>query len=207
MATKARAFEKSVFVNCPFDKRYKHLFDAIVFTIYDCGFTPRCALEISDGGVRITKIIKIIAECKLGIHDICRTGLDVKHRLPRFNMPLELGLFLGAKHFGRTQSEKMSLILDKERYRYQIFISDLAGYDIVAHDDSASKLIQKVRDWLATHNNGNILPSGKHVEGRFHEFQVDLPKIRRALKLTGSSLIFTDLVYVIKTWNKLKAKP
>ena len=34
-----------VFINCPFDQNYKPLFEAIIFTIYDCGFRPICALE------------------------------------------------------------------------------------------------------------------------------------------------------------------
>ena len=41
-------YERSVFVNCPFDQRYKALFDCVVFAIIDCGFRARCALEIDD---------------------------------------------------------------------------------------------------------------------------------------------------------------
>jgi hypothetical protein len=86
----------------------------------------RCALEIDDGSqVRIERILRIISECRFGIHDLSRTELDRRNRLPRFNMPLELGLFLGAKRFGnRAQREKVCLILDREPYRYQRFISD-----------------------------------------------------------------------------------
>jgi hypothetical protein len=54
-------------------------------------------LEAYDSGdVRIEKILDIIDQCKLGIHDISRTELN-EHSLPRFNMPLELGLFLGKR--------------------------------------------------------------------------------------------------------------
>ena len=49
-------------------------------------------------------------------------------------MPLEQGIFLGAKRFGGTkQRDKRLLIFDIEAYRYQKFISDLAGIDIHAH--------------------------------------------------------------------------
>ena len=69
----------------------------MVFTVLRCGFTPRCALEVIDGGsTRISKIENLIEECPLGIHDISRTELDAANALPRFNMPLELGLFLRA---------------------------------------------------------------------------------------------------------------
>ena len=55
-------------------------------------------------------------------------------------MPLELGLFLGAKRFGRgEQKSKTCLILDVERYRYQKFISDISGQDIAAHCGEVGK--------------------------------------------------------------------
>ena len=114
---------ESVFLNVPFDRAYRPLFEAMVFAVHDCGFRPRCALEASDGGhVRVQKIAAIIRECRLGIHDISRTELDRKSRLPRFNMPFELGVFLGAKWFGDdSQRRKNTLVLDRAKYRSSSF--------------------------------------------------------------------------------------
>jgi hypothetical protein len=111
------------------------LFHSIVFTVIHCGFRARCAQEIDDSGqVRIDKILKIVEDCQYGIHDLSRTELDRSSRLPRFNMPLELGLFLGAKRFGASlQRRKTCLILDRQPHRYQKFISDIAGQDIRSH--------------------------------------------------------------------------
>jgi hypothetical protein len=96
-----------VFINCPFDPGYNKKFRAIVFTIVYCGFEPRCSLELDDGSQnRLDKIMSIIGECKFGIHDISRTQLDSANRLPRFNMPLELGVFFGAKKFGGATTRK-----------------------------------------------------------------------------------------------------
>lgn len=70
-------YDKKVFINCPFDQGYLRLFNAVIFTILACGFCPKCALEVNDSGqVRITKILAIIKECRLGIHDISRTELS-----------------------------------------------------------------------------------------------------------------------------------
>lgn len=81
----------NVFINCPFDEEYKPIFYSIVFAVFDCGFNPRCALEVIDAAqVRIDKINNIIEECTFGFHDISRTELDNEFNLPRFNMPLEL---------------------------------------------------------------------------------------------------------------------
>ena len=94
-------YDENVFINCPFDGEYQSLFQALVFSVQVCGFVPRSALELEDGSeVRIGKIVRIIAESRYGIHDLSRTGLDPESHLPRFNMPLELGLFLGAKYYG-----------------------------------------------------------------------------------------------------------
>ena len=106
--------------------------EALVFAIHDCGYIARSALEAEDSAeVRMDKIAKIIKDCRYGIHDISRTEVGADTGLPRFNMPLELGLFLGAKRFGsRTDKPKACLILDRARYRYQQFCSDIAGQDI-----------------------------------------------------------------------------
>jgi hypothetical protein len=124
-----RDYSINVFINCRFDAAYKPLFEALVFAITHCGFRPRCALEIDDGSqVRIDKIFRVIEECRFGIHDLSRTELDTSSRLPRFNMPLELGMFLAAKRFGEArQRTKVCLILDRDSYRYQKFISDIRG--------------------------------------------------------------------------------
>ena len=85
---------ESVFINVPFDRQYAKLFRALVFAVHDCGFIARCALEGDDGSeTRLTKLYEIIRDCPLGIHDLSRTSLDRKNRLPRFNMPLELDSF------------------------------------------------------------------------------------------------------------------
>ena len=100
-------YTRNVFINCPFDEAYLSIFHAIIFTVFDCGYTPRCSLEIEDSSeVRIEKIAKVISECKYGIHDISRTEFDKDTNLPRFNMPLELGMFLGAKRFGDDEQRK-----------------------------------------------------------------------------------------------------
>jgi hypothetical protein len=124
---------RNVFVNCAFDTSFKPIFDAIVFAVTRSGFNARSALETDDASEnRFGKIQRIVEECPYGIHDISRTEANGDPPLPRFNMPLELGLFLGAKRYG-AQRRKAVLVLDTEQYRYQRFISDLSGQDIHAH--------------------------------------------------------------------------
>ncbi|CAN7633997.1 hypothetical protein [Mesorhizobium sp. LjRoot246] len=126
---------RDVFINCPFDVAFAPSFHALVFGVLACGFRARCAREMDDGAeTRIDKLYRIVEESRYGVHDLSRTELDPINNLPRFNMPLELGLFLGAKRYGDDeQKKKRCLILDVAQYRYQQFISDLAGMDITAH--------------------------------------------------------------------------
>ena len=187
MAKKTKStYQKSVFINCPFDPQYRALFRAAIFTIMECGFTPRCTLEVSNAAqIRIDKINELIRLCKFGVHDISRTELD-RNKLPRFNMPFELGLFLGCKNFGdRTHMNKVCIIFDRKPYRFQKFLSDIAGQDIVSHDKRAEIMIGRIRDWLNTHN-GKMLPSSTQIIKRYNQFRkFSLPGI---CKKTGHKI-------------------
>ena len=195
------AAKRSVFINCPFDGAYLPFFHAIVFTVLRCSFRPRCALEtIDSGGTRISKIEKLIEECSLGIHDISRTELNAAG-LPRFNMPLELGLFLGAKRFGdKTQTRKRCLVLDIEPYRYQAFMSDIAGQDIEAHDNDVPTLIGKVRMFLNAAKRGQPLKSGPMLAADYENFRAALPALCADLEVDLENLAFKDFVWIAARW-------
>lgn len=59
-------FERSVFVNCPFDQDYVELLRPLLFTIAYLGFKPRIALERFDSlEVRVDKICELIQTAML----------------------------------------------------------------------------------------------------------------------------------------------
>jgi len=203
VATPVQEYDRQVFVNVPFDTRYRKLLHALVFVLHDCGLVARCALEADDGGViRLEKIYGILEACRLGIHDLSRITLDKKHRLPRFNMPLELGIFLGMRRFGEPHHRrKTCLILDRERYRYQIFCSDISGQDIRAHGNQVSTAITVVRNWLQAN-----LPASRRMPGpasiidRYLDFRRALPAISRVRRLSIPDLTFLDYRTVVDVW-------
>jgi hypothetical protein len=190
-----------VFINCPFDAAFAPTFRSLIFTILLCGFRPRSARELDDGGqTRIDKIYTLIEECRYGIHDLSRTELDVVSALPRFNMPLELGLFLGAKRFGgKHQKAKRVLILDLEQYRYQRFISDLAGMDIHEHGGDPVRAACEARDWLANVSHRE-LPSAEKVRRIFEAFQGDLPAIAAELEFDPEQIPYVDFERIVAAW-------
>ena len=195
-------YSDNVFLNCPFDLAYNPLFNAMVFAVHDCGFNARCALEEEDASqVRIDKIYNIIETCRYGIHDISRTELDKTSGYPRFNMPLELGVFLGAKKFGiNEQKRKSCLILDKEPYRYQQFISDIAGQDIQAHNNNPEEIIKVVRNWLRNASKRETIPSGSIIWEHYQDFMRDLPQLAQECQLEIEELIFNDYTLMLLEW-------
>jgi len=195
--------QRSVFINCPFDKQYAPLLRAIVFAVVDCGFSPRCALEKSDAGeVRIQKIYRVIGECGLGIHDLSRTQLDDRTELPRFNMPLELGIFLGAKFLGTEQQlHKQCLIFDEQPLRYRMYLSDVAGQDIEWHDNDPKMLMRRIRDWLASVTTEH-LPTGSFVWDHYGVFQAELRERCASLKQKTDELTYNDLLHHISSFRE-----
>lgn len=187
------AYEDNVFINCPFDKAYEPLLHILLFTIQCCNFLPRTAKEINDSAQnRIDKIYGLVEQCRYGIHDISRTELDDLNQLPRFNMPFELGVFLGAARFGNEQQKrKRVLVLDRERYRFQRFLSDLAGIDPHVHGGDPDKLVREVRRWLADVSRRS-LPGARTILRRYEKFQVRLPELTAQVDLEVDELSYGE---------------
>jgi hypothetical protein len=195
----------SVFINCPFSIEYQPLFRAILFSVYACGYRPRSALEVSDSSAnRLSKIEAIIRQSRFGIHDISFMHLDARTKLPRFNMPFELGLFLGAKSFGsRRQRRKLALILDRSTYRYRAALSDISGHDIAPHNQVSTRAIREIRNWLNSSQQGDRpLPGGEYISSRYKVFTRQLPAASERLRLNVDQLTYADVCRAIEAWLK-----
>lgn len=197
-----REDQAGVFINCPFDAAYRPIFEAIVFAVSDLGFVARCALERDDGAeVRLDKINRIIEECAFGIHDLSSVALDPVTGLPRFNMPMELGLFLGCKRFGsKRHRRKACLILDADRFRYRAFLSDISGQDIHSHNNSYRNAIVNVRNWLATAAKLERIPGGNDIADRYELFRRDWPALCARFRRDPESTTYADLTEMIAIW-------
>lgn len=195
-------YTSNVFLNFLFDVQYLSMRNAIVFSVFDCGFVPRCALEIDNSGeVRFDRIQRLIDESKFGIHDISRTELDTATNLPRFNMPLELGVFIGARRYGSAKhKQKNSLILDIQQYRYQAYISDIAGHDIRAHSNEPEQAISHVRNWLNSASERKYIPGGREIRRRFQQFESDLPEMCEEVLIETDELTYNDYTNFVSVW-------
>jgi hypothetical protein len=174
----------AVFVNAPFDPAYDPMLEALVFTIFASGYRARCTLEESDSGdVRLDKLVRLIAESPRSIHDLSRIrpsqgGSD----LPRFNMPFELGMAMGAKRFSPSRKNDNIKIMVAEPYKLPEYLSDLGGNDPDAHHNEPPKVVGIVRDFLHTAPSGKPLPGPAKLVATFNEFKRQLPAIARGIE-------------------------
>lgn len=192
-------FNDSVFINCPFDGDYKPILRAIVYAIYRCGFYPQTALDEDDGTeLRLLKIIRKIKNCRYGIHDLSRIELNIAN-FPRFNMPFELGVFFGAKYFGNnSQQRKNALILERQKYTYQQYISDLSGIDTKAHNNDPITALKRVHSWLTTTSRRKNICGEKILQTQFEELDHLLPDLAAGAGYSLDNLPFLILLDFIQ---------
>lgn len=166
------SFENSVFINCPFDKDYEPVLQALLFCIVYLGFLPRIATESSDSGeIRLEKIRHMIEESKFSIHDLSRCQSKKKGEHFRLNMPFELAIDYGCRqYFGKGRESKRILILEEKPYRYQAAISDLSGCDIKSHAGNFQKAVRHLRNWFVS-EAGIAADGANKILGAYIDFQ------------------------------------
>jgi hypothetical protein len=191
-------YERNVFINCPFDAGYAAIFEAIVFAVIVCGFRALCArIKLDSSEFRLNKIMDLIAPSKYSIHDLSRVELDEGSALPRFNMPLELGLDLGCKRFSPSRKTKSSLIFDAQPFRFHKFISDIGGQDVANHNNDPALAIANVRNWLRAESDRSDLPGAYSLNDRYETFKRAVPKICETLKLKADEMTFVDFCQAV----------
>ena len=118
-------------------------------------------------------------------------------------MPLELGIFLGAKRFGTKQNkEKSCLILDREAHRYLAFISDIRGQDVREHHDDSRRIVSLVRNWLTTASRRTTVPGGQVIWERYQAFSGSLPAMCAIARLRPDEITFVDYSNFVSEWLK-----
>ncbi len=157
--------ERCVFINCPYDREFASLFEAIIFATVCCGFVPRSAIE--SGTVaesRIERIKDALFSSKYSIHDLSRCTGEGEEGLARFNMPLELGMAMARRHLVRKKADQHDwLVLVPTGHQYLRFISDLGAFDPATHDGTVESIVPKVMSWLAGRPDAIRTPTPQDV--------------------------------------------
>lgn len=146
-------YEIHVFVNCPYDSKYRPLQRALIFALIKLGFVPCLAAQISNSGqMRMEKIRQQIRECRHSVHDLSWVISGSKGEAARMNMPYELGLDLGALWYGGAPlDKKVLLVLERKRGSVRKALSDHAGFDLRTHEGRIDLLLREVRAHFYAH--------------------------------------------------------
>lgn len=198
-------FGKSVFINCPFDRKYYSLLRPLLFTIVYLGFNPRIALETSDSGEsRIDKICELIKGCKYSVHDLSRLRARKIGEFYRLNMPFELGVDYGSRRFASARfRKKRYLILEEQPHDYKQALSDISGVDIKHHGNDPIRVVRAVRNWFVENVALGDVESPTIIWYRFNDFTADFYAKRRTEGFSRDDLNMMPIreyVSFIKSW-------
>lgn len=197
-------YNNNIFINCPFDDDYVEIQARIIFTVIYLGFEPQIASLIDDSGQsRLAKIKEMISDSKYSIHDISRLKASEKGEYYRLNMPLELGMDIGARTYQDRFKSKRFLILEATKYDYQKAASDLNGFDLKSHDDNAEKAVERVRNWIENQNPKRA-DGAAMINSRYNDFRGELydelVNFRGFNEDQAINLQLSELVNEMKEW-------
>ncbi len=206
-----REFDKSVFINCPFDDKYHSLLRPLLFTVVYLGFNPKIALETSDSGEqRIEKICQLIKSSRYSVHDLSRLKARKKGEFYRLNMPFELGVDYGSRRFGPNHlRKKRYLILEEHAFNYKRALSDISGLDIKAHGNNPIKLVQALRNWFVETVGLQDVEGPTSLWYKFNDFASDFNARRRSEGFSEDDLNMMPIreyLQFIKSWTRAAAK-
>ena len=132
-----------VFINIPFDSNYEPLFLALIAGLVSLGLNPRSVVQIGASKDRLRRLIEIIQECPFSLHDLSRVQASGhgSFRVPRFNMPFELGL-AAAVCITAPGTKRQWRVIEAVRHRVGHSCSDVDGYNAEIHGGTVSGMCE-----------------------------------------------------------------
>ena len=188
-----------VFINCPFDSDYSNLIRPILFTLLYLGFEPLIASHRKDSGeLRLKKIVNLISEADLSIHDISRVQANSPGEFYRLNMPFELGIDWGHREF--INKNKRFLVLAENSYLAARALSDIAGCDPESHNNEPEEVVRTVRNWLAS-MDFEIPDGASYIWGEYNDFLFDLYELKNHSNEDIKRMPMAEFTKQIKKWT------
>ncbi len=182
-----RSDAKAVFLNIPYDAKFKPLYLAYIVGLSALRLIPFATLGIP-GDRRLDRILSLLQSCKYSIHDLSRVEVDARRpRTPRFNMPLELGLAIAWRHVGSPSHSWF--IFESQSRRAEKSCSDISGTDVYIHDADVQGVFRQLRNALVRPNNQPTVPQMVMI---YEELK---PVVRRILRNAGTNDIYQAQVF------------
>lgn len=139
--------QRRVFLNIPYDKEFEDLYLAYVVGLTQLGFDVQATLGVPNQN-RLETIIELLEGCEVSIHDLSR--IELSKNVPRFNMPLELGLALYRSHLDKKAHRVF--VFEKTAFRAQKSTSDINGLDPKIHRNTVKGVMAGLRNCFQPKN-------------------------------------------------------
>lgn len=183
--------QNAAFINIPYDRRYEHLYLALIAGLCGFGLIPRATIEIPGSDRRLDRIFALIRRCRYSLHDLSRVSLDRSPPpTPRFNMPFELGLCLAWAKVGRRKHEYF--VFEAIRHRLHKSLSDLGGTDPEIHSGTPQGLLRALTNALS---RSRQRPTVRELEHIFDDLRKAAPVLKRDLR--------TNSLYAARPFREL----
>lgn len=186
----------SVFLNIPYDSAFENLYLAYIAGLSAFGLIPRATLEIPTSQRRLERILKLIGDCTYSIHDLSRVQLDRRApRVPRFNMPFELGLAVAHAYSHR---QDRWYVCETVRHRANKSLSDLNGTDVRIHGGTIRGLFGSLCDVFVRRTRQ---PSIQEMNRIYRVLKRNLPRIMRhaGARDPYGARVFQDLIFAARS--------
>ena len=178
---------ESVFLNVPYDNAFEDLYLAYIVVLTQLGLRIHAALAVPSQG-RLGTIIDLIEQSEFSIHDLSR--VEVSRGVPRFNMPVELGLALYRSH--ASKGKHRLFIFESKAHRAQRSTSDVNGIDPQIHKGTAKGLMSALRNIFRQPGSVTTVPE---MLTSYRAVKRKLPELRRNAdsKSLFEAAVFQDL--------------
>ncbi len=178
---------RAVFLNIPYDRKFRHLYLAYIVGVSALGLVPFATLGIP-GDRRLDRIFSLMQSCKYSIHDLSRVEVNAgPPRTPRFNMPLELGLAIAWQRVGSPSHSWF--VFESQLRRAEKSCSDISGTDVYIHGAEVNGVFRQLRNALVRPNNQPTVPQMSAIYGGLR------PVVRRILRNAGTNDVYEAQVF------------
>lgn len=171
-----------VFLNIPYDSKFEDLYVAYVVGLTQLGLDVTATLAHPNQD-RLAKIIELIEKCSFSIHDLSR--IEASHGIPRFNMPLELGIAL----YRSAKAKHDVYVFESKAFRAQRSTSDINKMDPRIHNGSPKGVMSALLSLFWQPDNPMTVPE------MLRSFRAVRAKLPLLLKNAGSKSPFEKAVF------------
>lgn len=193
---------ESVFLNIPYDEGFEDLYLAYIVGLNQLGLRVNATLAVPNQG-RLEAIIGLIEESNFSIHDLSR--IETSKGIPRFNMPVELGLALYRSH--TTNGRHRVYVFESKAHRAQRSTSDINGIDPQIHNGTAKGVMAGLRNIFRQPGDVTTVPE---MLLSYRTVRKKVPELK--LNAGGKSLfeasVFRDLMLAasVESYRLIKSR-